>query len=324
VVVFTVITALSCSGGGGSTSSAGTTGATGSNYEGPGLVLYTDTINGAIVAADLNRTQVWRLKFESFEQFVSAIECSRDGTRAAYVTHDTQAQTASVRMTTPAGERVTRVDGVISGVAWSPDGASLAVTRTNFETLIHELLLIEVDSGEQRSLLSGSGTIGAPRWSPDGSSITFDSAAPEERNQILVYRLGEAAATPISTTVQDPSSPDWSPAGQTIVFAAPADTGQAQLFTVPPAGGQTAQITTSNSDKTSPRWSLDGSLVAYVGTIPLPPVSRKLAALRHNVAVWTANPDGANETAFTDLTLDAWLIGWCAPGPWLDQGWERE
>jgi hypothetical protein len=52
--------------------------------------------------------------------------------------------------------------------------------------------------------------------------------------------------------------------------------------------------------------------------------SLKPAALRHNIAVWTVQPDGSEETALTDFGLDAWLIGWCAPGAWLEQGWTPE
>jgi len=313
--------ALSCSGDGGPPLPSG---AAGSPYEGPGLILYTDTMDGSIVAADVDRAQQWRLKFDDFEEFPAAIECSRDGTRAAYIRHDSQTREGIVRITDETGERVLRLEGVVSGASWSPDAKYLAVTRTDFETLTNELLLIDADNDEQQSLISGSGTIGAPRWSPDGASITFDSAVPEERNRLLVYNLGEDSPTPISTNVEGPASPDWSPNGQSIIFVGPAGTGQGQLFTVPPVGGEAAQITATNTDKTYPRWSLDGSLVAYVGTIPEPLTSRKLATLRHNVAVWTANPDGTDEKAFTDVALDAWLIGWCAPGAWLENGWNWE
>ena len=212
---------------------------------------------------------------------------------------------------------------MVSGVSWSPDGKSLAVTRTNFETLTNELLLLDADSGEQQSLVSGSGTIGAPRWSPDGTSVTFESAVPEQRNKLFLYALGSGAPAAIPMSIDGPSSPDWSPAGRTIVFVAPHESGPAQLFTVSPDGGEPVQISTSITDKAYPRWSLDGSRVAYVGTVPERLASRKPAAL-HNVAVFTVKADGTNETAFTDLALDAWFIGWCAPGPWLNKGWQRE
>ena len=281
-------------------------------------------MDGSIVAADVDRAQKWRLKFDNFEEFPAAIECSRDGARAAYLTHDPQTREGIVRITGGTGEHVLRLEGVVSGLSWSPDGEYLAVTRVDFETLTNEFLLIDLDNGEQQSLISGSGTIGAPRWSPDGSSITFDSAVPEQKNRLFLYTLGGDAPAAIPMSIEGASSPDWSPSGSAIVFAAPPESGPAQLFTVSPDGGEAAQISASNTDKAQPRWSLDGSRVAYVGTVPEPSASLKPAVLRHNVAVWTADPDGTKETAFTDLALDAWLIGWCAPGPWLEDGWERE
>jgi hypothetical protein len=80
---------------------------------------------------------------------------------------------------------------------------------------------------------------------------------------------------------------------------------------------EATQITASETDKAQPRLVSGWVQVAYVGAVPEPSASLKPAVLGHNVAVWTANPDGTDEKAFTDLALDAWLIGWCAPAP----GW---
>jgi hypothetical protein len=35
------------------------------------------------------------------------------------------------------------------------------------------------------------------------------------------------------------------------------------------------------------------------------------------------NPDGSGEQQLTDLAQDAWLLGWCVSGPWLDSGWQE-
>jgi hypothetical protein len=43
----------------------------------------------------------------------------------------------------------------------------------------------------------------------------------------------------------------------------------------------------------------------------------------HNLAVFTMNPNGTGEQPITDVAEDAWLLGWCLSGPWLDDGWEE-
>ena len=92
---------------------------------------------------------------------------------------------------------------------------------------------------------------------------------------------------------------------------------------MPASGGDATQLTSTQSFKAEPRWSEDGSRIAYVGTILVPTASR-LPSRLHNVAVYTSASDGTDEAPFTDLTLDAWLLGWCKAGPWLRQGWTEQ
>jgi hypothetical protein len=62
--------------------------------------------------------------------------------------------------------------------------------------------------------------------------------------------------------------------------------------------------------------------IAYVGTIVPPQISTR-PLVRHNVGVYTAAADGTGEELFTDLAKDAWLIGWCMGGDWLQTHWTR-
>ena len=101
----------------------------------------------------------------------------------------------------------------------------------------------------------------------------------------------------------------------------------------PTGANQTAtQLTNSNIFKRGAQYSPDGTLIGYTGSIVLPSVS--LTAL-HQFGIFIMNSDGSDEHAFTadprlnpganvDPYLDAYLLGWCKPGPWLDDLWTAE
>jgi Tol biopolymer transport system component len=184
------------------------------------------------------------------------------------------------------------------------------------------LSLLDVSSGEVTSPYNRTGTIGAPRWSPDGTRIVFH-ALTEQDNQLFVYTLGGRDAEQVTRAPGGAFNPDWSPDGGVLAFMSLTESGNPQIFTAPATGGDATQLTSTQAFKAEPRWSADGSRIAYVGTVLVPTASR-LPARLHNVAVYTSARDGSDEVPFTDLTLDAWLLGWCKAGPWMGQGWTEQ
>jgi Tol biopolymer transport system component len=226
-------------------------------------------------------------------------------------------------MITLSGEegRSIAVSGEASGLAWAPDGGRVAVTEFIPSTLENQLSLLDPETGVPSPVATGSGPIGAPSWSPDGNQIAFD-AAEGATNQIFVFTLGSTDAVEITNRPQPAFAPDWSPNGNEILYTASAGPSLSQVFAIGADGENERQVTTSETSKGFPRWSPDGSVVAYAGTVFVPAVSRP-PALRHNLGVWTMNPDGSGEQQLTDLVQDAWLLGWCVSGPWLDEGWEE-
>lgn len=66
-------------------------------------------------------------------------------------------------------------------IAWSPDGATIAAERVIDEPPWEEIVLIDVDTGNQRLLTKRTLTTLAPDWSPDGKQLVFvGSAGPSE------------------------------------------------------------------------------------------------------------------------------------------------
>jgi Tol biopolymer transport system component len=98
--------------------------------------------------------------------------------------------------------------------------------------------------------------------------------------------------------------------------------------------GETEQLTTDQTIyRRGPQFSPNGRIIAFTGSIIAPQVSAVAAAL-HQFGIFTVNPDGTDENPVTvdprtnpgavDNNLNAYLLGWCARGPWLDDLWKLE
>jgi hypothetical protein len=283
------------------------------------LVVFRDAIQSKLFARSITDGRLWELAVDP-EEFVTSIDCTRDGVRAAYLKKNLQ--TGGAITVSGAADRPIPVPGEATGLAWTPDGSRLAVTSFDPANRTNQVAVVTPEIGRLTAAATGSGPIGSPRWSPDGSKIAYD-AAYGTSNQLFVYTFGEQEAVKVATAASPAFAPDWSPHGSSLVFTAPAAANLSQLFTIDAVdGANERQLTSSEVSKGFPRWSPDGSTVAFAGTIFIPVASSRPLAL-HNLAVYTMQPDGTGEQVITDVVQDAWLLGWCVSGPWLNEGWQE-
>jgi dipeptidyl aminopeptidase/acylaminoacyl peptidase len=312
--------ATACGGSGESSPDGdGSTGGNGGNAPtGLQVVIFRDTINSVLVAQSVADGRKWQLPIDPSE-FLTAIDCSPDGQRSASLVKNLQTGT-EVRFS-GAQPAPVRVAGDGFGLDWAPDGSRIAVTAYTPAASENRLELLDPNSGALTTATTSSGPIGAPRWSPDGTKIAFD-ASNYTSNALFVYTLDQPKAVQLLS--QAPVfAPDWSPDGGSLLFSAPSGAASlSQIFIVGVDGSNPRELTTSDVSKGLPRWSPDGSMVAFAGTILIPLASSRPMKL-HNLAVYTMQPNGTGEQALTDVALDAWLLGWCVSGPWLDEGWEE-
>jgi Tol biopolymer transport system component len=124
--------------------------------------------------------------------------------------------------------------------------------------------------------------------------------------------------------------PDWAPDGDNILVAGGSDDGF-QLYKIAVDTGVHTAVTDSDIFKRGAQYSPDGGTIAYTGSIAVPGVSLDWAAL-HQFGIFLTDGDGFNERPFTadprlnpgaqvDPYLDAYFVGWCNRGPWLDDLW---
>jgi Tol biopolymer transport system component len=178
----------------------------------------------------------------------------------------------------PAGRFPMRV-GVVSAIAWSPDGKRLAICADGAVTFV-----AAVDGDRMRQLDSGHPDC-ATDWSPDGRQLVGYAllGGVNGRSDVIVMRP-DGDGRHVIVSGGSNLDPSWSPDGDQIVFSRtfrplgyPAD-----LFTVASIGLSLHRLTnTPARDERSASWSPDGTRIVYLRTSEL--------------SMWTIDPAGGEQ-----------------------------
>ena len=125
------------------------------------------------------------------------------------------AQSASVRDLA----RVVR----LSDPQISPDGKTVAVleTRADLESdeFDSEIMLVDIPSGNMRSLTRGRHHADSPRWSPTGDSIGFTAPDADKNRQLFILPMNGGDALQLTKGKESVSQFAWSPDGVSIAYA---------------------------------------------------------------------------------------------------------
>lgn len=172
------------------------------------------------------------------------------------------------------------------GLAWSPDGRSLALVASEGGTAT----LYVITGGQVRRLTALEGVADTPRWSPDGGRIAFlatqnaskqtgaieagarqvgEIGVRTDSRRIAIVPTGGgdiAFASPEGTFVYEF---DWMPDGRGFVATAAEGDGDDQWWIASlrafPIGGRMRVIAAPKMQMRFPRVSPDGSRVAFIG-----------------------------------------------------------
>lgn len=188
---------------------------------------------------------------------------SPDGQQIAFVSNRSDLYTIYVMEAD--GHAIHRLvdDGYYAyGPAWSRDGRFIAYITTQFP-VSHEVMLVDLQTGEARRLTDNRENENSVGWSPDGQQLMVDyDTSTTKFNHIFRLDTQTGERQPLFLTPNYERSPNWSPDGRYLSYVAwganpgiylwdTADS-QSRLLYTPPV------LNISNLN-----WSPDGHFIIY-------------------------------------------------------------
>ena len=170
--------------------------------------------------------------------------------------------------------------------AFARDGKSLVFIRRRTGPR-SELVLLNLETGEMRSLTSDDSLALSPVWSPDDRFVYFSSSRGGTLN---IWRLTLATSEAIQITAGqgDDSEIDLSADGARLIFSTyRANTNLVEISIDPASPGRRTWLTKDLArSETAPRYSPDGTQIAYF--------TNRSGAEREGI--WVMRSDGGNPT----------------------------
>jgi Tol biopolymer transport system component/DNA-binding winged helix-turn-helix (wHTH) protein len=163
------------------------------------------------------------------------------------------------------------------GVAWSPDGRSIAVNRLDTED--RGIFLVPALGGPERKLASTNNwnAIWAPdaalSWSPDGKQLAFTDHFPlvGYSTQIFLLSLDTLERKRVETDCDWTFGPAFSPLGDSLVYLCLRDDGDYSLNSLDLREGKNTRLFAGVLRIQGPTWTRDGARVIFsygIGSTP--------------------------------------------------------
>lgn len=199
----------------------------------------------------------------------------------------------------------------LSDLQVSPDGRSaiLIASRPNYEEnrFEKEMILVDVQTGQQETLTSNGDGLSHARWSPNGRRVAFLEDDENGQPQVFIFSFDGEPVHRLTDTQQGVKTFAWHPDGEALAFVTEDPPGgqpgnelhnlsfevgdQSYLSVKPPTpshiwitaltGGNARQLTTGQEGFSTffgmLSWSPDGRSIAFTGQ-PVPDAGGLLAS----------------------------------------------
>jgi TolB protein len=148
---------------------------------------------------------------------------------------------------------------------WSPDGGTIAFTRSSPDPGLSELFLFDRSSGEERRLTGLRGQNFAPTFSPGGDRVAFVHGE-NRRFHVVIATLDGTVETDLSARSGQNADfePAWSPTGNEIALSRRSPNGNYDIWAIDVASAAARRLTTGPAEDSRPTWSPDGKQLAFV------------------------------------------------------------
>ena len=207
----------------------------------------------------------------------SALTWSPDGHEIIY---SMQGSLWRQRLGTTSAMQITSGDSYDYQPDWSPDGRSVVFSSYDGRSIA--LVLLDLPTGERKTL-TGDGAVNVePKWSPDGSRIAYVSTAFNGRWHVFVARFANARMDSAARITEDRNSglpryyyspwdhylsPTWSADGKELILVSNRGriygTGGLWRMEARPGAEMRAIHDEETTWKARPDWARDGKRVVY-------------------------------------------------------------
>ena len=201
-----------------------------------------------------------------------------------------------------------------SGMAWSPDGTSVALAQHDAGEGSH-IVVKELRTGQQKNItvqwLGWRRSFGEPSWSPDGKWLAVTCSKLDVGHDDVCRMTVDGDRLQILTRDARgifSSSPFWSPHADKIAF-----NREAEIFVMDSSGRNRVRLSQQEdvSDQ-RPAWSPDGTKIAFDSNRDAQP---PLLGIEDDIYVM--NADGSNVIRLTDHPSADRMPAWSPDGRWI-------
>ena len=199
---------------------------------------------------------------------------------------------------TGAIEGLTVPEVLPGGIAWSPDGRQLVISRTVCppSPCATVLAILDPATGALRDLtVIQPGVVdGEPSFSPDGGRVVFMGNRAAEgdvfRTDLFTVDVDGSSLARVPLDSVTARSPSWSPDGAWIAFSDQLELQSSRLGAVRPDGTDYRVILEDPNGLGRPRWSPTGGAISF--TRNGDPYEVAPGQLESALEIWVASADG--------------------------------